>query len=344
MAIYDASVEEGASVSAIRSIGGGYSTAAFSSGPFTSLGDSTRVVSGDSFATRVVFNTSVSATVSASISFTPARFSFVTVEEAAQNNEVLNASTTTISAVTEVAVVDDASSIRVGFAGIVSESAGTSEVVVRELAIAVFEAASVVTTREVGGGFSTGSFASGPFGSLGDISRTASGDFFNTFVQVNSAGSEQVVLTEVQTNNINVPSSVSEAGAVIVDSVIALPEYPGSVSEGAQVDNELPNAAIDFACNWTDQAVTSETHSAIVELVSLIDENGVASDVYNAAASLQTSVSESVDASENVPTNAQLWINIQESVLSVDQLIARSLWEPVDTSESSDWVLIDTVN
>jgi hypothetical protein len=229
---------------------------------------------------------------------------------------------------------------------------------------AVVESASISARRNIGGGFSSGGFASGAFDNLGDIFATVSGDLFLASVVNISLVSELATGTDLMgivrftfpsvsesataivddiANIVNVNISVSEL-ATANDIVNAFLSLPVSVSESAQIALTPLAPSIGFLCLTDESAQGSETIETIVVFVATTEENVVAADIINTIANMTFGVAENVMIIDIVPTNAVYNIPLSESVLLLDQVNGRFLWEPVDDSATTDWVLIDAVN
>ena len=249
---------------------------------------------------------------------------------------------------------------------------------------AVVESASISASRNIGGGFSTGGFASGAFDNLGDIFATVSGDLFLASVVIGSSVAElatgtdlmdaarfmfplvsesataiedplitgvdfasliteSVVILDLVPTNANVNISVSELVSVS-DIVNAFLSLPASVSESAQIALTPLSPSVGFLCLANESAQGSETIATLVVFEATAQEVVVATDVINTTASMKFGVTESVVILDLVPTNAVYNIPLSDSVLLSDQVNARLLWEPVNTSETTNWNLIDTVN
>jgi hypothetical protein len=229
---------------------------------------------------------------------------------------------------------------------------------------AVVESASISASRNIGGGFSTGGFASGAFDNLGSIFATVSGDLFLASVVVNSLVSELATGTDLMgitrftfplisesataiagdiDNIVNVNISVSEL-VTVSNTINAFLSLPASVSESAQIALTPLSPRVGFLCLANESAQGSETVATRVVFRALAAELAVATDIINTTANMKFGVTESVVILDLVPTNAVYNIPLSDSVLLSDQVNARLLWEPVNTSETTDWNLIDTVN
>ena len=229
---------------------------------------------------------------------------------------------------------------------------------------AVVESASISARRNIGGGFSTGGFASGAFDNLGDVFAIVSGDLFLASVVVNSLVSELATGTDLMgiarftfplvsesataiagdiDNIVNVNISVSEL-VTVSNTINAFLSLPASVSESAQIALTPLSPSVGFLCLANESAQGSETVATRVVFRATAQETVVATDIINTTANMKFGVTESVVILDLVPTNAVYNIPLSDSVLLSDQVNARLLWEPVNTSETTDWNLIDTVN
>ena len=229
---------------------------------------------------------------------------------------------------------------------------------------AVVESASISARRNIGGGFSTGGFASGAFDNLGDVFAIVSGDLFLASVVVNSLVSELATGTDLMgiarftfplvsesataiagdiANIVNVNISVSEL-VTVSNTINAFLSLPASVSESAQISLTPLSPSVGFLCLANESAQGSETVATRVVFRATAQETVVATDIINTTANMKFGVTESVVILDLVPTNAVYNIPLSDSVLLSAQVNARLLWEPVNTSETTDWNLIDTVN
>lgn len=205
----------------------------------------------------------------------------------------------------------------------------------------VLEQAEIAEFRSIGGGYSAGSYASGAYSNLGDIVTKVSGDSVYALVNVNSAVSEVGLAGDIVARELIVPRSITESSQVS-EVVDAQALFSTLVTDSIQAQDETTAFNAAFVTNVTEAAEASTAFVGVTEVNSAIQELTNLNDTIDNIASLNSVVDEKAQAKEVIPTNAQIWISLQESVRAADQFIARFLWEPVNTFETTNWAPITT--
>lgn len=306
-----------------RYVGAGYASGAFASGPFSGLGDEFREFSGDFVTLNFIYSVAMQpegARGSDSLSNTAVQDAAVEVGAEAQDQT--GVFLTVNRSVAESAEATDQTSSIPTYLGSIQEQARTA------------------TLREVGGGYSSGAFASGAFSALGDESRLVSGDAMSSRIIANDIMQEGVNITDTPTNNaiqdaafdaaaamsaingmfLTVNRSVSESGSV-TDQNSSIPTYLGRIQEQAEGVDETV-AVANFAATIADNAVPLD-----------VTFNNV---VYKSLASNK------VTANDKLFSQLVVTIPITEAALITDPLTARKQWEPINTFEVTDWILVNT--
>lgn len=205
----------------------------------------------------------------------------------------------------------------------------------------VIESAEIAEIRNKGGGYSSGSFASGPFDGLGEFTVQVSGDSIFCNVDINSAVVEQLGISDLTSRAIIVPRTITEnlAGA---DSIDGVSLFAVNVTESVTTTDLVfsPNAI--FSVQIVEIANSNDTLTPTISVNSDILEFASATSSIINSTTQNAVVSENVVAQEIIPTIAQVFITIAESIRAADEFIARSLWEPINTFEPQSWTAITT--
>jgi hypothetical protein len=307
----------------------------------SSVADSAAGVS--TFASAVQFGAFITETTQASGIYTaPVDFA-VTVTDTAAGGDLLVSAVDFAALVTEVS---DASDIIITGAiqnPVIEElcTAADSISSVYEINSLVVDQAEIAEFRNIGGGYSTGAYASGAYSNLGDIITKVSGDSIFCLVNVNSAVIDNAQADDTIFRALIVPRDVNENTA-IGGEVFGDPEYAGNIAEDVEASDQTASPDAAFNAGISEGANTTVSTAALSQVQALVQDSATLVGVVSTTATLNPVVDETVQASEDIFTIAQIWITIQESVAAADQAIARFLWEPVNTFEVTDWVPITT--
>lgn len=204
----------------------------------------------------------------------------------------------------------------------------------------VIESAEIAEIRNKGGGYSSGSFASGPFDGLGEFTVQVSGDSIFCTVDINSAVVEQLGVSDLTSRQIIVPRTITESSAGL-DSISGVSLFAVSVNESTTTDLVFSSNAI-FTAQVVEIISSSDTLTPTISVNSDILEFASATSLIINSTTQNAVVSENVVAQEVIPTTAQVFITIAESIRAADEFIARSLWEPINTFEPQSWTAITT--
>ena len=254
-------------------------------------------------------------------------------------------------------------SYRMTYPGIVGETAGAAD---STSALAAFtglisEVAEAATYRQVGYGYSTGAFSSGPFDALGDYVARVSGDIVSTLVNVNSAAVESTVLTDRPFTNAILNISVQNEAASIYDQAVGNLTLPASFEDSAQVTDTASYfiafpASIDESAQGADETSSAPNYatsvsegvsgqdgaSTLAEFGSVALEQVVILDVVPTNVVVNHAFSDSATVADNPIGNVNFRTVVLDGVAGSDSPTIRLQWELIDTYEASDWILIDT--
>lgn len=195
--------------------------------------------------------------------------------------------------------------------------------------------------REIGFGFSTGSFASGSFAGLGDGTTFYGGSVFSASIEVSYAFSEGATATEQQSNSVVFPASFNAAVA-LTDSVGAIPEYPGALSEAATAE-EVVSSIPTYPASFSDAATASTTESTLVELGSVITEVATGLGTPASLFVVNSAVSETASPLDSPFTQYVTRPVVVNMAQATDTTEARLQWENINTFETTNWKLINTI-
>lgn len=223
------------------------------------------------------------------------------------------------------------------------EQASASDIAASSFSInsSVSDSVEVSQFRDVGGGYSTDAFSSGPFSSLGSISYKISGDVIYANVSVNVAVNDQVSGLDQVSRRIIISTSTTDTSE-ISDSLLASQVFASSVADTAEAADEIEMSDIVFPVRTVENASTSETIEARADFLSFTASSVFCYERYLADATFAVKVEESPQASDNNRANRTTIAVIQESVEAGDAFIARYLWEPINTFEQQTWNTIKT--
>lgn len=204
----------------------------------------------------------------------------------------------------------------------------------------VVEAARAVTIRQVGGGFASGAFASGPYSALGDLTFEISADVLTTNIIGFQTMDEGAILIDTPTNTGVLPASVvqnadmiDENGMFLTvnrsvaeaaggdDVVSSIPEYSGRVEEAAEGVDETSSLVV-FASDISELATAVELLTTQMTVNALLFNNVTVQDVLTAQAIFPA--------------------RVVDIVTQTDIVSARAQWEPINTFEIADWALVNT--
>ena len=127
------------------------------------------------------------------------------------------------------------------------------------------------------------------------------------------------------------------------DTVGYLAAKEGTVSETANAADEtsgnITTAVISFV---SESSNIADTTSANANFVVTVQETVNAESIVSTLGIFVVTVSETGNVTDLVFPNGVFAQNISESVTAQDIVNRRSLWEPIDTGITEDWVLINT--
>jgi hypothetical protein len=157
--------------------------------------------------------------------------------------------------------------------------------------------------------------------------------------------SETVIVSDVVARpSENIPVSIIEAGNIADESFanVAIP-VTSTVSETANAADEtsgnITTAVISFV---SESSNIADTTSANANFVVTVQETVNAESILSTLGIFVVTVSETGNVTDLIFPNGVYAQNISESVTAQDIVNRRSLWEPIDTGITEDWVLINT--
>lgn len=157
--------------------------------------------------------------------------------------------------------------------------------------------------------------------------------------------SETVIVSDtVARPSENIPVSIIEACNIADESFanVAIP-VTSTVSETANAADEtsgnITTAVISFV---SESSNIADTTSANANFVITVQETVNAESILSTLGIFVVTVSETGNVTDLVFPNGVYAQNISESVTAQDIVNRRSLWEPIDTGITEDWVLINT--
>lgn len=190
---FNAVIQENARTATVRYVGGGYAAGSYASGPFSALGRRVREISGDVI----------------SVQLTASEL----MQEAAQAQEIIRNTGIQNIPFSDGVSISDTTGIYLTVNRSVSETASVADPIIATPTYfgAIFESARAVTIRDVGAGYASGSYASGPFGALGDEIREVSGDQVYASANFATATAENSVLSDLFATKIEFTVDLSES-------------------------------------------------------------------------------------------------------------------------------------
>lgn len=234
---------------------------------------------------------------------------------------------------------------RLPFSGNVFDTSSVSQETVTaaaELISAIQEQAKVERIeRYVGFGFATGGFASGSFAGLGDGTSFYGGSIFSANIEVDYAFSEGAAVGDQAVGNPNFAVSF-DAAAAVSDEVGAIPEYPGVLSEGAAAE-DVVSSIPTYLVRIEEVTTASTTAATLVELGSIVSEVVAGTDIPTSLFVVNSAVSETaspLDRPFAQYTTRPVVVNMAQAT---DTTEARLQWENINTFETTNWQLINTI-
>ena len=157
--------------------------------------------------------------------------------------------------------------------------------------------------------------------------------------------SETVIASEeVSRPNQNISISVSET-VNIADEVsgnVAAPML-GTVSETVNAADETSgNITVSVTSFINEAANIADTTGANATFVVTVQETVNAESILNTLGIFVVNINETSNATDLIFPNGVFALGVNESVTAQDIVNRRSLWEPIDTGITEDWVLINT--
>ena len=194
------------------------------------------------------------------------------------------------------------------------------------------------------GGWGNGAWGADGWG-LGNGGLVSASDTVAYVPAVEVSVSETVIVSDVVARpSENIPVSIIEAGNIADESSanVAIP-VTSTVSETANAADEtsgnITTAVISFI---NETANIADTTSANANFVVTVQETVNAESILSTLGIFVVTVSETGNVTDLVFPNGVYAQNISESVTAQDIVNRRSLWEPIDTGITEDWVLINT--
>jgi len=226
------------------------------------------------------------------------------------------------------------------------------------LGASVSERARAVITRQIGGGFSSGSMSSGPFSALGDFTREVPSDevFSNVYSQnlvTNLISVADVIRTNTITNisfidssTINDPltntasiASFNVNRASVAEDIFGGPEYSVAVQELMSGEIAISTLII-YPQYINENAVATEAVNTLVRVFSTVVNDAQVSELATMQIVVNLAVNDLVSSTDRLSTNIIVQSQCIELSHAVDGLVARRYWENINTAESAGWRLV----
>jgi len=226
------------------------------------------------------------------------------------------------------------------------------------LGASVSERARAVITRQIGGGFSSGSMSSGPFSALGDFTREVPSDevFSNVYSQnlvTNLISVADVIRTNTITNisfidssTINDPltntasiASFNVNRASVAEDIFGGPEYSVAVQELMSGEIAISTLII-YPQYINENAVATEAVNTLVRVFSTVVNDAQVSELATMQIVVNLAVNDLVSSTDRLSTNIIVQSQCIELSHAVDELVARRYWENINTAESAGWRLV----
>lgn len=294
-----------------------FASDAFAAESFSALPDGT--VTGSVYASEFVDNASSDGEVSSLAAF------LGTVSNGGAIADIDFAARVFLASVFEnlaVAQTDTAGSTN--FAALVNEAAKVERV-----------------ERYVGFGFATGGFASGSFAGLGDGTSFYGGSVFSANIEVSYAFSEGVTATDQRAASVIFPASF-DAAAAVSDEVGAIPEYPGVLSEGATAE-EVVSSIPTYLVRIEEVTTASTTAFTLVELRSIVSEVVIGTETPTSLFIVNAAVTDAVVQTDRPFAQYVTRPVVVNMAQATDTTEARLQWENINTFETTNWKLINTI-
>jgi hypothetical protein len=193
-------------------------------------------------------------------------------------------------------------------------------------------------------GWGLGAWGSAVWG-LGDGGLVSASDTVAYVPAKEGTVSESVVVSDsVARPSENIPVSIIEAGNIadVVSGNTAIPII-STVSETAiAIDDSSADTTTAIISYVNEEAVIADTTNANANFVVTVQETVNAESILSTLGIFVVTVSETGNVTDLVFPNGVYAQNISESVTAQDIVNRRSLWEPIDTGITEDWVLINT--
>lgn len=193
-------------------------------------------------------------------------------------------------------------------------------------------------------GWGNGAWGADGWG-LGNGGLVSASDTVAYVPAVEVSVSETVIVSDtVARPTENIPVSIIEAGNIADESSanVAIP-VTSTVSETAiAVDDSSSETSFAIISFVNEEAVISDTTRSNATFVVTVNETVNAESILSTLGIFVVTVSETGNVTDLVFPNGVYAQNISESVTAQDIVNRRSLWEPIDTGITEDWVLINT--
>jgi hypothetical protein len=127
-----------------------------------------------------------------------------------------------------------------------------------------------------------------------------------------------------------------------LDNTAASVDFVASVAESVEVEDIAPDTGFDFSVTVPESAQMTDTLLTEFTYLLFIAESASTAENVTPQTDFVASIVEAAQlAEENAVAASVFSANIVETVTVNDPLSARFLWEEVDDSETTDWVLVD---
>ena len=133
------------------------------------------------------------------------------------------------------------------------------------------------------------------------------------------------------------------AGANALDTVVGLLSIDTAISESGTVA-DVTTGEREFIEAIEEAGTGADVTDRQVDAVGLIAESGAASDAVASLGILVGSITEGVDGLVVTLGNADYLLTVTEGTTGSDVVLRRLQWELIDTSETTNWQTIPTIN
>jgi fibronectin-binding autotransporter adhesin len=324
------------------------------SASFLYLGTISETATGtDSIATNVVFASSLAETSTVTDSTTVEASTFnAALSETVTGSETVTPSVVLNSTITEASTITDSASAAATFAVSLSETSAITDSAASLVSFlsTIAESGTVTDTASV-----TLTLPSSISESATGTDSTSSVPVYATTILENTTATDatsslavfggSILEVSTATDSVDAPGStynptISELSTA-TDSTVGFLVFPATIVESA-TGTDQATAFVVFVGSISESATNTDSTSAVQLFSSIIAETGTASDSVTVAPStFNAPVVELVTGTDAVSANATFVTSIVEAASLADSVIGGYLWNPVDDSQTANWVNVN---